>query len=401
MERIGRRVTYLAKAAFLAAWLLPAAAHAQARVTIDPHKIAGARFYVFKDAQAAPIQPAASPVALRSSQYVAFRTAGPTARTKAADGTVRWVAPLHVVGATPAGDSVSLRAEVLLANDGLRFQSATGDFSGNLLVGLVDEVSPGNSRALGRSFDMQLIGAVDGFAPDHFALDHTNQPFIKIVVRSRTPPDSIKISLLPSFDPTPLDLWVPVQRPALTLRATPPRIMGFGLEAADLTVQVPPGAADSTIVAVLTSEPHGRPDPEQVRVLGRGAGVASIRSSSLGLTTVRAEAPPLQPATAVVEFVWPWGFLIAAVLGGFVGAIVRETRDRGGNRRASAPIRVGGNTVVGMLVGIIVAVAYAVGINVLDVKPVVNAGEAGVFVLAALGAIGGAAVFQKLVPGKP
>jgi hypothetical protein len=41
-------------------------------------------------------------------------------------------------------------------------------------------VTPGGRRALGPSFEMQLIGAVDGFAPDHFALDHTNQPFTKI-----------------------------------------------------------------------------------------------------------------------------------------------------------------------------------------------------------------------------
>jgi hypothetical protein len=384
----------------LAGWLIPATAQSQAHVTVDPHKLAGSHFYVFKDTHVTAVQPAAAPVTLNPSQYVAIRTTAPTARSTGSDGIVHWVTPLRVVGATAAGDSVNVRAEILLANAGLRFQSTTGDFSGNLLVGLVDEVSPGNSRALGRSFDMQLIGGVDGFTPDHFALDHTNQPFTRIVVRAKAPPDSVKISLLPSFDPTPLVLWIPVQRPALTLRASPPRIMGFGLEAADLTVLAPPDAADSTIVAVLTSEPHGRPDPEQVRLRGRGAGVSSIRSSSLGPTTVRAEAPPLQPATAVVQFVWPWGFLIAAALGGFVGAIVRETRDKGGDQRASAPIRIGASTVVGILVGIIVAVAYAIGINLLNLKPVANAGEAGVFVFAALGAAVGPGVLQKVVPGK-
>jgi hypothetical protein len=339
MDRIGRRATDLAKAVVLAGWLFPATAHSQARVTVDPHKLAGARLYILKDAHVAQVQATAAPVDLRSSQYVAIRTPGPTGRNTASDGTIRWVTQLRVVGATPAGDSVSVHAEILLANAGLRFQAATRDFSGDLLVGLVDEVTPGGSRALGRSFEMQLIGAVDGFAPDHFVLDHTNQPFTKIAVRARTPPDSIKISLLPSFDPTPLDLWVPVQRPALSLRATPPRIMGFGLEAADLTVQAPPGVTESPVVVALSSEPHGRPDPEQVTLPVTGPGVSSIRSSSLGRTIVRAEALPLQPATAVIEFVWPWGFLIAAVLGGLLGAVVREGHGKVSKQQSVAPIR--------------------------------------------------------------
>jgi len=52
-------------------------------------------------------------------------------------------------------------------------------------------------------------------------------------------------------------------------------------------------------------------------------------------------------------------------------------------------------------VGVLTAVAYAVGINLLDVKPVANGGEALVFVLAALGAIGGVTVFRKVVPAQP
>jgi hypothetical protein len=96
---------------------------------------------------------------------------------------------------------------------------------------------------------------------------------------------------------------------------------------------------------------------------------------------VRASSPPLSEATAPVRFAWPIAVLVAAVLGGMIGAYVgRVQRSRIRSRRALVSV-----VSIGLLTGIVVVVLYAVGVNVLPIQPTATAGEALAFALAAVG----------------
>jgi uncharacterized membrane protein YeaQ/YmgE (transglycosylase-associated protein family) len=80
-------------------------------------------------------------------------------------------------------------------------------------------------------------------------------------------------------------------------------------------------------------------------------------------------------------------FVAAVVLGGLAGTVAtRSSRE--------AWLR---GIVIGIVTGIIVFVAYAVGINLLGVTPAATTGEALAFVLAALGAAAG----PKILAPKP
>jgi hypothetical protein len=84
-------------------------------------------------------------------------------------------------------------------------------------------------------------------------------------------------------------------------------------------------------------------------------------------------------------------FGAAALLGGTVGVAIREWSVRG-RKRGKQGIRA---RVASVLLGFLIAVAYAIGVNLLPIVipgPVV---EASVFVVAGLGAILGLAVLQS------
>jgi hypothetical protein len=83
-----------------------------------------------------------------------------------------------------------------------------------------------------------------------------------------------------------------------------------------------------------------------------------------------------------VRFVFPWLFLAAAILGGVVGSLIRWARtENAGRRKLWIEL-----LVLGVLVGLVVASAYSIGINLIGFEPAAHAGEAVVFVLSALGA---------------
>ena len=93
-------------------------------------------------------------------------------------------------------------------------------------------------------------------------------------------------------------------------------------------------------------------------------------------------------------------FLVAAAVGGLAGSVVREGHFKFSKKQAVAWSRALGNTLAGAVVGLIAAVAYAVGINLVNVKPAASGGEALVFVIAALGALGGTELLRKALPGR-
>jgi hypothetical protein len=130
----------------------------------------------------------------------------------------------------------------------------------------------------------------------------------------------------------------------------------------------------------FSSDP-GSFEPAQVTLNDQGAAVVTLRSVSVGTATLRATSPPLGAASATVRFVWPIATLVASVLGGLAGAMLKRLQ-RGPirSRRALVPV-----LAAGLLSGIVVIALYAVGVNVLPIQPAAAAGEVLIFAVAAVG----------------
>jgi hypothetical protein len=234
---------------------------------------------------------------------------------------------------------------------------------------------------------MRVVGDADSIAPDTVVLRETNAQMERIRVFSQESVDSLRVRLVPGFDPRGVDVWLPVQ-PALAFEQTPASIQGLGVEGATLVVGTRgTRSSDSTVVTLSAS--RGSLESNRL-VLTAGGGVVKLRSAGLGPATISARAPGWSPAQVTIGYRWPVTFLLAALLGGLLGALVAYAHPRRGRRTS-----LGRLLLKGIGVGLLVCVVYfGVGINLLQFDIQVQFfNELVVFALAALAAAFGIPAF--------
>lgn len=302
--------------------------------------------------------------------------AGPAASPTA---NARWALPYQIVGLDAQGAAFELQPLVEVDGGGMRPQSG-GGFLGRIFAAVHDAKRPGESRPLSPPIEILVTAEVDDVEPRHISLDRTNR-FTQVDLRAASPGDLVHVRLVPSFDPQGTEIEMPVLRGRLQLTVSPRRIQGLGLETARVQV-LATGLPSAEGVAVALSSDRGSLDASELTLSATGVATTTIRSVTTGVATVRAEAAGLAPAEAEVRFVFPWLFLAAAILGGVVGSLIRWARtETAGRRKLWIEL-----LVLGVLVGLVVASAYSIGINLIGFEPAAHAGEAVVFVLSALGA---------------
>lgn len=348
-----------------------------------------------------------SSVTLRRRELLTFTSRTPARVTRLGSRT-RWALPYQLlvpsqpaqgesvptIGPSESSSTSHLRLAAEIEGGGLRFRASEGAFIGTLLVGLEDVDHPEADETLPAAVHVQLVADADSVAPGELSLSHTNvSSFQPVTVKQIEARDSLRVHVRPDFDPAGTDIWLPVQRSQITLKPSPVRIQGFGLEVATLVAELPPGSRpDGQVVFTSTM---GNPQPNQAAARS-GVVTSSIRSRGSGLARITADCPPLLSGEAEIDFQWPLAFLIAALLGGALGGFAGQRATPRKTGRTS--LRHG---LSGVAVGIIVAAAYAAGMNLLPASLVVgtNVSEAAVFVIAALGGVLGLPYLKKAVPG--
>lgn len=376
-------------AAFLAASTLASTLHAQ-RISVDRRIPGATEVKMLLRSGVRDVPQGVDFVQLRAGEFL-FARVGATATSTTTPEQIRWNLPLRLIGADGAGERINLRPVVEIEGGGLRLDPTTGQFVGRIQIGIEDEDDPTESRPLGRTVRILVTADADSTIPGSAAIDHTNLPFALLRIVAARPGDSIRIRVRPDFDPTGVQLQVPVVRPQLTIRASPTRIQGLGLETADLAVRLE-GIAIEDSLAVTLSANRSRPEPSIVWINRSATATALIRSNGIGTDSVVAEGPWFRPAFARIEFLIPWAFTGAALLGGLVGGIIRYLWQKGKVSIGSLLLQI----LLGVLLGIVAAAAYAVGIRWRDVHPSATIGEAVVFVVAALGAWSSGRIAMRL-----
>ena len=126
----------------------------------------------------------------------------------------------------------------------------------------------------------------------------------------------------------------------------------------------------------------GELEAVQLELGPTGSGAVTLRSAGTGEALLRASGPGLEEATATIVFVWPWVFLVAALLGGVLGGLAAAAQER----RTGGSAHWGPSAFKGLLVGVVAALAwYALGVNLLSLDlGVPRQNELAVSALAAL-----------------
>lgn len=187
------------------------------------------------------------------------------------------------------------------------------------------------------------------------------------------------------------DTWVRDERPVEPfIRITPHKrsLQGYGVETTLLDVELL-GVKEHEPVTVSLRAEHGSLDPQRVTFASdEKIKTVELRSKGSGsdLVMVTSDIPS---SPGEVDYIFPWMFIIFALLGGVIGTLIRMlSRGRKGFNVRSF--------ISGVLTGFIVALAYwAIGLNLLSFSLDFDYfNEAAVLVLSALGGVAGSSIFK-------
>jgi len=314
------------------------------------------------------------------------------------EGARRLLLPYEMRFLEKSGEVRTSRVVAEIAGGGLRVAAKGVTFLGELFVELEDAIDRTASYPLPQPAELLVTAPVDRVLPPIFRIDRTNQ-WTSVKLEAAHPRDPVTVKIQTSSDKSGLEFDVPVLRPQLALKVSPRRVDGLGLETAIINV-LANDLPDALGRGITLSATQGRLGATELKLDETARASTEIRSIGIGRTEIEAVSPPLVGAKSNdLEFVWPLGFLAAAILGGATGATLR--RAQAGRRSAAQRRRWPSDLLFGALAGLAVAVLYAIGVNVLGVTPTAIAGEALVFGLAVLGGFWGFRGFSVSQAGSP
>lgn len=274
-----------------------------------------------------------------------------------------------------------------MVDDPLRFNAASGRFEGRIAVGLVAVDGKSARRGIGEPVTFQVIGAGDT-DPDVAQVDGTSPPFATIRVAAVDPTDPLRLEVR-STGMKEIALMMPVQRAKLELSAKT-RLQGWGLERTEVAVVASDGAASAGLPVTLQAA-RGVIETSLLQLDAQGRASTRLRSESVGevLLTARSARHAAQSLPVVFEF--PTRYLLAALVGGVSGGLLRHGRRRAGAKRIA--IELG----LAVLMGALVLGLFVLGVNLLGVPLPAVGGEVLVAVVAALGGFFGTGLLR--MPG--
>lgn len=278
---------------------------------------------------------------------------------------------------------------------GLHWVPDSSRFVGELMIGLLDRENENASEPVQANIPVQLLAAAGTLDRSQLEIERVGLPFQVIGVSVEGPDDPFKVELVSQID---LDLppaELTVHRPRLSL-LVPTHVQGLGVEAVDVTIGAVGAPLRPGQVITLDID-RGWLDKRTLEVGPLGTASTRLRSSGLGVGTLRLGAGVYFADPVAITFTVPWRFIIATLLGGVAGATVfvyTLSRKHPQSRR-----RYTMDWVVGVLIGSgATAMAYA-GMRLPDWVPVPSllVGEVVPFALAFICAAGGTAIIDGVI----
>lgn len=183
--------------------------------------------------------------------------------------------------------------------------------------------------------------------------------------------------------------------PRLELRPARTTVLGFGLDTVNITVAQllasgEPAKLNAASAVDVQVKGSARREGGDVSIpAGEARTEFVVRSSGLGRVTIQATAGTLSATTEIAQR-FPFGPLIAALLGGALGGFSRRWM-KNAPRRAEWR-----NATEGLVVGLVAFVAAVLGVGYLNLPPAIAATEAGAFLTGVLCGFAGVAIFGAM-----
>lgn len=298
-----------------------------------------------------------------------------------------WRLPFAVVQITEVtGIKQTLRCEALLVGGWLMAEGEV--LSGTLKLRLADLENPNSQAPLEQPISIVVSASPGETSPTDLIIKKANT-FTDVEISTSLDPHFVKVNIIPAFDATPIRLRVPVMR-HIALAASPAKVQGFGLESARIEVSINPPPKNP--VTVKLSSNSGKPSPAEVIIIGAEAQYVTLRSQGTGTALLKAKATMTTGNSLEVSFDFPLSFLVAALIGGMIGSVLkaRNRKDHPGKPSWVSFI------ISGLLVGYIAAMAVMLGVNPFLINFAAEYGEALVVVVSCLGAYVGSPLIDRM-----
>ncbi|HET9334399.1 MAG TPA: hypothetical protein VFQ21_12565 [Gemmatimonadota bacterium] len=278
------------------------------------------------------------------------------------------------------GRAISLTPEITAIQGGIHYSN--GGFSGRFLVALRDSTRPAQGDTLPNPVRIQVFAMDSGeVTPSFIDIAHTNRVYEGLTFQSSRAEEEVRLRVYTPTISSGMDINIQVKEPPrLSLYASPYRIQGFGLEQTTLRVVVPEEVGESAVEVMLDSR-VASPEPSTLSVEPGKSAEANLRSGWLGSVSITAVSGSLASDPVEIQYLVPWRFMLAVLIGSLIGGGLRVIQDR---RKQVALFML-----EAVLTGLVITVAYLFGIKllvILDVAVPRILSEALVFIFAALGA---------------
>lgn len=331
------------------------------------------------------VEPTTGPLRLRPGDIAALRIVAPAVRP--ARDTLEL--PFRYLTLSSTGRDTGLLV-VSVVRPTLQPSSDARSFAGSMSIILRDSLHPARVDTLLAPVRFSAMASTATVEPGDFSIGHINLPPSRVAVTTSTLDDWIRLRLSNSLNPEGVDIVIPVAHP-IALEPVQNPIWGFGLQKTVVHVTLPMRAGSTRRSVRLRG---GDMKPDVLTLSGGQTGSVTLQSSGVGTATLWAEADPYQSAPTPIRYSWPILFFLASLLGGVAGSEIAGAgaRRRGGGRSRPAYF------LGGVLTGVFVAIAFAVGLNLTGIEIAKQGGEAVVFVVAVLGALLGLPGIARAVP---
>jgi len=222
-------------------------------------------------------------------------------------------------------------------------------FSGSIRFLPVEVSDSANTQPSGKPLSTAEDILVS-FGSTSFPLSITeiNWPPRDITITDPDPIDSVEVKIITVTNPTGYAKNLAVE-PAIILSSTRTIFQGFGIQT--LTVDVAlKGVSKHSPIPVMIESSLGTVDSSSLILTGDKPHHVILRSEGIGKINLKAVNPNYRCNSISIEAVFPWLFLLLAMLGGLIGGLGKNLL---GNENVTFRA-----LLLGCIIGLIAAFAY-------------------------------------------
>jgi len=196
--------------------------------------------------------------------------------------------------------------------------------------------------------------------PESFEIKHLSLPSSSVELEADRLMDSVAINVITASNTSGYSTYLKV-KPRLEISTGSKTLQGLGVDETPITIRfIGSNSSDSVLLNFNTEK--GKITPMSRYVQFNKPSIVMLRSGGTGNCKIIALGNSYESNELQLKFIFPWYFLLASILGGFVGTIIRPEQ-KSGKRFTNKKF------IVGIITGLIGAVAYYfLGINLLGLN---------------------------------